>query len=75
MIGATKIGEMYRTIDLMQEHIAQYTPQEAVMYILYTLHGTSRCSDAEVLELAELARKDMERRKNPIDDHVNPHKG
>lgn len=55
MLGATKKGEMYRTLEMMQEHIANYNPQDAVMYILYTLHGTERTSSKEVLELADLA--------------------
>ena len=55
MLGATKKGEMYRTLEMMQEHIANYIPQDAVMYILYTLHGKECTRSKEVLELADLA--------------------
>lgn len=69
MMGATKNGEMNRTIEMIEDfHNTKYSSTiEAIMHSLYIIHSTNRCSAEEILELAQIAEeKFKEKRKNLI---------
>lgn len=68
MIGATKHGEYFRTVDMLEQKTGK--SREEVMYILYFLYDSQYCNK-DLKNMADMIANELKlRREKSIDGSV-----